>query len=143
MRISEWSSDVCSSDLLMSLAIDEQLLLALNPLNWLRRAARLGAPYFAVAATTTLTLGLGSLASEMLTATLPAPWGSLIAAASFYWALFASAHLLGYLIYQYHQRLGFTPGRAQEQAAELPRSEERRVGNACVRTCRSRWSPYH
>src|SRR3546814_6555205 len=24
-----------------------------------------------------------------------------------------------------------------------PRSEERRVGKACVRTCRSRWSPYH
>src|SRR3546814_17588335 len=23
-----------------------------------------------------------------------------------------------------------------------PRSEERRVGKACVRTCRSRWSPY-
>src|SRR3546814_11234388 len=23
------------------------------------------------------------------------------------------------------------------------RSEERRVGNACVGTCRSRWSPYH
>src|SRR3546814_2032988 len=23
------------------------------------------------------------------------------------------------------------------------RSEERRVGNDCVRTCRSRWSPYH
>src|SRR3546814_13634659 len=25
----------------------------------------------------------------------------------------------------------------------LKRSEERRVGKACVRTCRSRWSPYH
>src|SRR3546814_14542042 len=25
----------------------------------------------------------------------------------------------------------------------LLRSEERRVGKACVRTCRSRWSPYH
>src|SRR3546814_10730470 len=24
-----------------------------------------------------------------------------------------------------------------------PRSEARRVGNACVSTCRSRWSPYH
>src|SRR3546814_12200673 len=24
-----------------------------------------------------------------------------------------------------------------------PRSEERRVGNECVRPCRSRWSPYH
>src|SRR3546814_12846415 len=23
------------------------------------------------------------------------------------------------------------------------RSDERRVGNACVSTCRSRWSPYH
>src|SRR3546814_9508549 len=23
------------------------------------------------------------------------------------------------------------------------RSEERRVGKACVRTCRSRWTPYH
>src|SRR3546814_578154 len=25
----------------------------------------------------------------------------------------------------------------------LLRSEERRVGNVCVSTCRSRWSPYH
>src|SRR3546814_13105304 len=25
----------------------------------------------------------------------------------------------------------------------LGRSEERRVGKACVSTCRSRWSPYH
>src|SRR3546814_20411832 len=26
---------------------------------------------------------------------------------------------------------------------KLARSEERRVGKACVSTCRSRWSPYH
>src|SRR3546814_11436578 len=25
----------------------------------------------------------------------------------------------------------------------VQRSEERRVGKACVSTCRSRWSPYH
>src|SRR3546814_19817086 len=25
----------------------------------------------------------------------------------------------------------------------VARSEERRVGNACVSTCRFRWSPYH
>src|SRR3546814_11114479 len=25
----------------------------------------------------------------------------------------------------------------------LPRSEDRRVGKECVRTCRSWWSPYH
>src|SRR3546814_11314681 len=28
-------------------------------------------------------------------------------------------------------------------ANALNRSEERRVGKECVRTCRSRWSPYH
>src|SRR3546814_10701125 len=27
--------------------------------------------------------------------------------------------------------------------AQAHRSEERRVGKECVRTCRSRWSPYH
>src|SRR3546814_19489504 len=28
-------------------------------------------------------------------------------------------------------------------ATFVARSEERRVGKACVSTCRSRWSPYH
>src|SRR3546814_16383050 len=28
-------------------------------------------------------------------------------------------------------------------ACSALRSEERRVGKECVRTCRSRWSPYH
>src|SRR3546814_14148072 len=30
-----------------------------------------------------------------------------------------------------------------ETVAYDPRSEERRVGQECVGTCRSRWSPYH
>src|SRR3546814_3838171 len=30
-----------------------------------------------------------------------------------------------------------------EKLIEVWRSEERRVGKECVRTCRSRWSPYH
>src|SRR3546814_10862892 len=32
---------------------------------------------------------------------------------------------------------------AAEIVADMLRSEERRVGKECVRTCRSRWSPYH
>src|SRR3546814_17248063 len=32
---------------------------------------------------------------------------------------------------------------ASAAIAETERSEERRVGKECVRTCRSRWSPYH
>src|SRR3546814_17000731 len=31
----------------------------------------------------------------------------------------------------------------RDDAAGLARSEERRVGKECVRTCSSRWSPYH
>src|SRR3546814_15625647 len=40
-------------------------------------------------------------------------------------------------------------GLAEDRVAEAQfvdddvRSEERRVGNECVSTCRSRWSPYH
>src|SRR3546814_13717453 len=30
-----------------------------------------------------------------------------------------------------------------EKMVARSRSEERRVGNECVSTCRSRWSPYH
>src|SRR3546814_3306843 len=37
--------------------------------------------------------------------------------------------------------------RETDREAQQPdfalRSEERRVGNACVSTCRSRWAPYH
>src|SRR3546814_19383106 len=43
------------------------------------------------------------------------------------------------------------PGAGEQRHAVLDeiltpspdRSEERRVGNECVITCRSRWSPYH
>src|SRR3546814_10866640 len=31
----------------------------------------------------------------------------------------------------------------EDIADEFLRSEERRVGQECVSTCRSRWSPYH
>src|SRR3546814_18661943 len=33
--------------------------------------------------------------------------------------------------------------RRARQGPRDRRSEERRVGNECVSTCRSRWSPYH
>src|SRR3546814_13633806 len=44
------------------------------------------------------------------------------------------------------RRRARVPGRAASIAgtsAPSWRSEERRVGKACVSTCRSRWSPYH
>src|SRR3546814_13895812 len=32
---------------------------------------------------------------------------------------------------------------AERMLSTSPRSEERRVGKECVRTCRSRWAPVH
>src|SRR3546814_18444478 len=80
MRISDWSSDVCSSDLLDAVV--------LSPDGRRRLAAS----------------GLAAINS----------------------AETATAIVLG-----------------QQVAADLIRSEERRVGKECVSTCRSRWSPYH
>src|SRR3546814_16447093 len=42
------------------------------------------------------------------------------------------------------ERIGFRHRqRLLRLRLALPRSEERRVGNECVSTVRSRWSPYH
>src|SRR3546814_16650624 len=38
---------------------------------------------------------------------------------------------------------GFAPYAMAKAALRGLRSEERRVGQGCVSTCRSRWSPYH
>src|SRR3546814_18388309 len=35
------------------------------------------------------------------------------------------------------------PRKAAKKGRKLGRSEERRVGNEGVSTCRSRWAPYH
>src|SRR3546814_10623155 len=86
MRISDWSSDVCSSDLLVELLA---LLL--------------------VAAHAALD-DLARRLSRRRAAGGPVPG-----------------------------RRGGTAALARGRA----RSEERRVGEECVSTCRSRWSPYH
>src|SRR3546814_10264498 len=36
-----------------------------------------------------------------------------------------------------------TAGNRRDTASGRPRSEERRVGKECVRTCRYRWAKYH
>src|SRR3546814_16085676 len=84
MRISDWSSDVCSSDLQIRILLAE-----------IREAA-------------------AQLARDCADG-------------------FAAA-----------EREGAQRGqRAERRRRHRQRSEERRVGQECVSTCRSRWSPYH
>src|SRR3546814_16833174 len=97
MRISDWSSDVCSSDLEF-----------LDPLASGERVATLvhgGSAFVPCARAADLFLIVDRDAGVRL---VPASEGVTIEAV-----------------------------RASD------RSEARRVGKACVSTCRSRWSPYH
>src|SRR3546814_20303587 len=48
--------------------------------------------------------------------------------------------MLGAVLFA-HDEFQVVINAVKELAAEAARSEERRVGNECVSTCRSRWSP--
>src|SRR3546814_10924141 len=93
MRISDWSSDVCSSDLLIVYGSDRE--------GCIRRLRRALEEYVIGGVKTTIPL---------------------------------------------HQALLDDPEfRSGDYTIKWleERSEERRVGQECVSTCRSRWSPYH
>src|SRR3546814_21073017 len=98
MRISDWSSDVCSSDL------------------WLR-------PVFAEYGTS-LGYDVGVIRGNRYHGDQHGRMSSNSV------ELFARGEHLTVSVTFAH-------------SLERPRSEERRVGQECVSTCRSRWSPYH
>src|SRR3546814_18065985 len=100
MRISDWSSDVCSSDLLDVLRI---------------RGSRGGVAQ-------ALCPGLAAVAPRRAPAAAARPHVGIV----------------GVTV-----RGRYRPCSSVRSGAQMVRSEERRVGKACVSTCRSRWSPYH
>src|SRR3546814_14547941 len=114
MRISDWSSDVCSSDLV-------------DPLD---AAARL--PGIEEGAVDGILdgeaeVGVGADVGRVLAAQLQPDADELAGRRLF-------DHLAGL------DRAGEVHLVGQPRP---DRSEERRVGKECVSTCRSRWSPYH
>src|SRR3546814_12575894 len=124
MRISDWSSDVCSSDLVIcestygdrireEVSIEERrTLLEAEISGALVRGGNLVIPVFALERTQELLLDIASLINA---GRLPHP------------RVFIDTPLAT---------------RATTVFAKS-RSEERRVGKECVSPGRSRWSPYH
>src|SRR3546814_8567960 len=94
MRISDWSSDVCSSDLRLSFHSRSS-----SVQGWLQRR------------------------SAQTTIVIPAKAGT-------HW-----------FSQQGPSSRGVSRGKRAQSVRR--RSEERRVGQECVSTCRSRWSQYH
>src|SRR3546814_15619350 len=125
MRISDWSSDVCSSDL-DNRVID--VLLTINHCN----------PYYflsSVCEHCSMTLGIlrswcySKMADVKIIATRATTPTSQ--------AKVFPCNSNKKETKKEEERM--TSGRLKM----LLRSEERRVGKECVSTCRSRWSPYH
>src|SRR3546814_14945935 len=100
MRISDWSSDVCSSDLLLDDSSVQQYFRRSDHFALVKR----GVPMV-------MLTGIFSREREKDDA------------------------IDRYFERDYHQ--------AGDELEAVPRSEERRVGQECVSTCRSRWSPDH
>jgi hypothetical protein len=91
----------------LSLAIDDNFWHALNPGTWIAIANRLGWPYLAVAALCGVIIISQGNAQALLEYLLP---DFLAIIASYFistYAVFMTFHLMGYLIYQYHEDLGY------------------------------------
>src|SRR3546814_11025683 len=120
MRISDWSSDVCSSDLGEGISGAEQI----HAIGYLH---------------TTLTTP-GADAGER---------ERMLAGAERVSALAQADHGKAFQLLDGEQReallrkLEGQRGGQRWLSSLLSRPEERRVGKECVSTCRSRWSPYH
>src|SRR3546814_11592982 len=114
MRISDWSSDVCSSDLVavaLAQGWNGKLYDIEAIIKILTKPARLN--FF---------LQLAVCGGDDAHVDLQRH---------------ACADRLRFAIFYDAQQLHLRIHR------QFPRSEERRVGKECFRTCRSRWSPYH
>src|SRR3546814_12718767 len=123
MRISDWSSDVCSSDL----GLRVQLLDRAGP--------------------TPPVLADGDDYDLRVYALAPSCIAFLERLGV--WCEIAAARSSPYQamqIWEHDPRAALRFDASDVRATQLGtivRSEERRVGKAGVRTCRSRWSPYH
>src|SRR3546814_15476622 len=120
MRISDWSSDVCSSDLPVRSEI------AINcGTNVFGPGFRANATIGRAVRLMILNLG-GARPNELDKGTLGHPGR------------------FSYCIGEDEENSPWTPLHVERGCAVGDsRSEERRVGKECVSTCRSRWSPYH
>ncbi|WP_022973918.1 hypothetical protein [Xanthomonas maliensis] len=98
--------------MLIALAIDGSLRRALNPLVLLELPVRIGWPYLAAYGLLCVIQGSGTAAVMMALVWLPPLVRELSVVVASIWSLFASFHLLGYLVYQYHDALGYTPAAA-------------------------------
>jgi tetratricopeptide (TPR) repeat protein len=94
---------------MISLAIDGRFGRAVDPTTPLTIAGRIGWPYCAVFGLLFVIQASAITGGQWLMSFMPRVLGDFAAMAFFLWGLFAAFHLMGYLVYQYHEALGHVP----------------------------------
>jgi len=111
----------------MSYAMDENFWHALNPGTWVSVMTRLGWPYFLAVGLILVINASASNAQAWISAVMPKIIGVPLFYCIAHYAIIATFHLMGYLIYQYHFELGFEPNN--EPALGLPMDPDQSVLN--------------
>lgn len=93
----------------MSLAIDLNLWHAINPLTWLSILARIPGPYLAVAALIFMFQISQDTVTTWLAGYMPRFPAEILIQAGVNYGVLASFHLMGWLIWQYQDQLGYEP----------------------------------
>src|SRR3546814_484678 len=162
MRISDWSSDVCSSDLLHDSGVKVVVGLRKGGASW-NKAANAGLEVKEVAeAVKAADVVMMLLPDENIAAVYRNEvHGNIKAGAALAFAHGFNVHYgqvvprddidvimiapkaPGHTVRSTYAQGGGVPHLVAVHQDKSGRSEERRVGKECVSTCRSRWSPYH
>lgn len=95
----------------MSLAIDLNLWHALNPRTWLSILARIPGPYLGVTVLIFVFQSSQQTATSWLAGWMPDFFAQIITQCGMNYTVLATFHLLGWLIWQYQDELGYEPER--------------------------------
>lgn len=104
---------VCLPGATMTLAMDGSLSSALNPSKWIAIFTRIGWPYLAVVGLCLVILTSQMYAGALVATFLPRILALIVVGIISNYALVMTFHLMGYLIYQYSDDIGFQPEAPQ------------------------------
>lgn len=106
---------------IMSLAIDGSLLRALNPLTPLAMMNRIGASYFTAFGLLFVIQISAATAGDLLADFVPLLLVDSVVTLTWIWGLFAAFHLMGYLVFQHRDVLGFEVEPQPARSGRRPR----------------------
>ncbi|MDN5924369.1 MAG: hypothetical protein L0H70_05155 [Xanthomonadales bacterium] len=135
--------------IIITLALEQSVLRSLNPGKWLAVITRIGWPYLAAFGLCVVVLLSETQAKGWVAQLMPAAMASVLIAIIGNYAMLVGFHLMGYLVYQYHDALGFDAAGPQatgplarpdpdqdvlDEAAQLVRDGHPEAATACLRS---------